>query len=56
MKKRGGELMTYRKPEIVVAGSALAAIQSTPAKPLGSVFDPDSHTDIGTVNAYEADE
>ena len=48
--------MNYTKPEIAKCGSALAAIQSTPPKPLGTVFDSKHSAYIGTMNAYEADE
>jgi hypothetical protein len=48
--------MNYAKPEIVLGGSALVAIQSTPAKPLGTVYDSAHNAKIGTQNAYEADE
>jgi len=45
--------MNYTKPEIVVAGSALASIQGT--KPKGPIADvnPTKHQ---TLAAYEADE
>jgi hypothetical protein len=48
--------MNYAKPGIVLGGSALAAIQSTPEKPLGTVYDSALNAKIGTHNAYEADE
>jgi len=48
--------MNYTKPEIGKCGSALAAIQSSPRKPLGTVYDFVLLVYIGTANAYEADE
>jgi len=48
--------MNYAKPEIAKCGTALAAIQSTPRKPLGTVYDFVLSVYIGTANAYEADE
>jgi len=48
--------MNYAKPEVVLAGSTLAAIQSVPAKPRNTQFDQGASAYIGTVNAYEADE
>jgi hypothetical protein len=48
--------MNYTKPEIAKCGKALAAIHSTPPKPLGRVFDSAYNAKIGTTNAYEADE
>lgn len=48
--------MNYTKPEIVLGESALVAIQSTPAKPRGTVFDSAMNANVGTINAYEADE
>jgi hypothetical protein len=48
--------MNYAKPEIVLGGPALAAIQSTPMKPLGTAFDSARNANVGTQSAYEADE
>jgi hypothetical protein len=48
--------MNYAKPQIVLGGSALAAIQSVPKKPLGMAFDSARNANVGTQNAYEADE
>jgi hypothetical protein len=48
--------MKYAKPEVVLSGSALAAIQSTSK---GVFDDPDAnppHEIDSTVSAYEADE
>jgi hypothetical protein len=45
--------MTYQKPQIVLAGSALDAIQGT--KPVGGFADMNP-TKRQTVAAYEADE
>jgi hypothetical protein len=56
--QKGKEVITmnYAKPEIGQGESALAAIQSAPPKPLGSVYDSAVDLKIGTHNAYEADE
>jgi len=48
--------MNYTKPEIAKCGLALAAIQSSPPKPIGTAYDSAQHANVGTTNAYEADE
>jgi len=48
--------MNYTKPEVVLAGSTLAAIHSVPAKPHNTMWDQGAQAYIGTANAYEADE
>ena len=51
--------MNYRKPEIVLSGSALASIQgSTLRKPFATVQDssPMDHNKDATAPAYEVDE
>jgi hypothetical protein len=48
--------MNYAKPEIVLEGSALAAIQCAHQKPDGTCFDSALNLRVGTANAYEADE
>lgn len=49
--------MNYTKPEVILAGSALASIQGLP-KPDSTAQDnsPKDHTKDATANAYEADE
>ena len=54
-EKKETTVMNYAKPEIVLEGAALAAIQCV-HKPYGGCFDSALHLYVGTMNAYEADE
>ena len=51
--RKGGNTMKYAKPQIVLSGPAVVAIQSL-RKPLGGA--PDNGKFNGTMGAYEADE
>jgi hypothetical protein len=50
--------MKYQKPELTPMGPALLGIQNPQAKPGYLTFDSSTimPNDLGTVNAYEADE
>ena len=54
-QKKEVKTMNYTKPEVVVGGSALSAIQGHP-KPTGSAYDAPIEVYNNTVPAYEADE
>jgi hypothetical protein len=57
-KAQGDNPMKYEKPEISQPIPAASAIQNPSAKPGILTFDSATHrqNDMGTVNAYEADE
>jgi hypothetical protein len=50
--------MKYERPELTKVDAALRAIQNSQAKPGILTFDSSTNKpyDLGTVNAYEADE
>jgi hypothetical protein len=56
--ENGGRKMKYEKPELTKVDAALRAIQNSQAKPGTLIYDSvtQKEHDMGTVNAYEADE